>query len=122
MGGDIHTHPFRRHWFFVVRDVRDADPLVEQRNGAVADAEEEKLQRGRGTVNQDAFLNDRRAGRQVRRKEGREGGRQGEKKGKARKQRTLARYSLGISVMLKAAAIHGTYRRQKTKQGNREGK
>jgi len=33
------------------------------------------------------------------------------------KQRTLARYSLGISVMLKARAIHGTYSKQKTNQG-----
>lgn len=45
---------------------------------------------------------------------------QGEERGKRGEQRTLARYSLGISVMLKALAIHGTYSRQKTKEG--EGK
>lgn len=45
--GDSSTYPFRRHWFFVVRDVRDADPLIEQRDSAVADAEEEELEGGR---------------------------------------------------------------------------
>ena len=45
-GTYINTYPFGRHWFFVVRDMRDADPLVEQRDGAVADAEDEELEGG----------------------------------------------------------------------------
>ena len=53
--------------------------------------------------------------KQVRMKGGRERGKEG---GIAEgKQRTFARYSLGISVMLKARAIHGTYSKQKTNQG-----
>ena len=43
-GGDIMAYPFGRHGFFVVRDVGNADPLVDQRDGAVADAKEEELE------------------------------------------------------------------------------
>jgi len=53
-------------------------------------------------------------------KAGTEEGREGEEKKRrdcGGKQHTFARYSLGISVMLKARAIHGTYSKQKTNQG-----
>jgi hypothetical protein len=40
-----------------------------------------------------------------------------EKEGKRGEPRTFARYSVGISVILKARAIHGTYSRQRAEQG-----
>ena len=103
----------------------DADPLVEQRHGAVADAEKKELERrmeeGREVqLTIMCSFTIRKYGKQAGRKGERKGGREGRKSGK---QRTLTRYSLGILVMLKASASQGTYSRQKTEQrGNERGK